>query len=410
MSKAKATLVARVNDGTATFPFIAVKIARRRIVIPVSRKDGSVFNFGDIVGFYARYPGVGPQGGKRRVEPLGKDPVSAYTRFLQIEQDFSRIRAGLLPLSVVEPSVEGGANGKDDRDLWACAAEFKANLVTFGKKKSTIRMYSLAVDDFVQNCSKRTIDAIDKKDMINHLAWMRANLVKRGYGDSQHTFRNRVRFLGVFFNSFGVKNPLPMKEIKKPMKKRPTRYSVEIINQMLKAANRDEKDLILFLLKTGFRDEETAYAHWSDIDFKQGSINVYAKPEYDWTPKDNEARQEDIVLEDRFLKQMKERKERRSGSGSDLIFPSEVGKPNMHLIKIVQRVAKRAGITDKRITLHAFRRTFGSVVAKQSGIEQARIWLGHSDIETTQRYIAAEEMTTEHSRKMVKEMWSGVGD
>ena len=105
---------------------------------------------------------------------------------------------------------------------------------------------------------------------------------------------------------------------------------------------------------------------------------------------------------------MKARQKRHPGSF--LIFPTETNRPNMHLIKIVQRVAKKAGIIDKRITLHAFRRTFGTMVAKEYGIEQARIWLGHSDIETTQRYIAADEMTTEHSRKMVKKMFAAIGD
>ena len=82
----------------------------------------------------------------------------------------------------------------------------------------------------------------------------------------------------------------------------------------------------------------------------------------------------------------------------------------MHLIRIIQRVALRAGIKDKQITLHAFRRTFGSIVAKSYGLEQARIWLGHSDIETTQRYIAAEEMTTAQSRQKVNEMFAGAGN
>ena len=193
------------------------------------------------------------------------------------------------------------------------------------------------------------------------------------------------------------------------MKTRPTRYSINFINLLLAAANTNEKDLIYFFLNTGFRDEETAYAKYSDIDFHQGSINVSAKPEYDWSPKDGEAREQDIVLDTKFVELMMARKQRTDGSGgSGLIFPLERGTPNMHLLTIVQRVAKRAGLADKRITLHAFRRTFGTEVAKNYGIEQARIWLGHSDIETTQRYMAADEMTTEESRTKAKAMWAQV--
>jgi integrase len=94
---------------------------------------------------------------------------------------------------------------------------------------------------------------------------------------------------------------------------------------------------------------------------------------------------------------------------ADLIFPNRVGKPNNHLIRVSQRVAKRAGL-EERITQHKFRRTFGTLVAKKFGIEQARIWLGHSDIATTQRYLAADEMVTEQSKKAVNQMYQAVGD
>jgi integrase len=404
--RAKVVLSARVNDSEAGFPSVGVKIKRNAIVFPIER-GRRMFGPDEIIGFYARYSGrIEPSDNPgRNTKPLGKDPITAYTRFQQIDQDFARIRSGLLPINVVKEPIPA-ENG--NRDLRTCAAEFKANLVTLGKKKSTIRMYTLSVDSFVKQFPTKTIDAIDRKDMLAHLSWMRANLVKRAYGDQQHTFRNRLRDISVFFNTYGVKNPLPMRDVKKPMKKRPTKYSLEIINKMLKAATQEEKDLIQFFLNTGFRDEETAHAEWDWIDFKQGSINVHANDKYGWTPKDNESREQDIVLSDKFVKRMKARRERRSGS--DLIFPSGADKPNMHLIDIVKKAAKRAGIIDKRITLHAFRRTFGTMVAKQYGIEQSRIWLGHSDIETTQRYIAADEMTTEQSRIMANEMFTGIGD
>src|ERR1700730_14794164 len=109
--RAKVTLVARINDDTQTFPCIAVKVARRSIVLPVERKDGRTFGLSDIIGFYARYP----ENGKRRIESLGKDPGASYTRFLQIEQDFSRVRAGLLPIN--DQPAPKPIETKDDRSL-----------------------------------------------------------------------------------------------------------------------------------------------------------------------------------------------------------------------------------------------------------------------------------------------------
>ncbi len=399
--KAKPALVARVNDGTGTFPRIPVEIRRRAIVFPIERRDGRLFHPADVIGFYARYS----VDRKSHIDPLGKDPNAAYTRFLQIEGDVARIRQGYDPIH--KPETEPSETG---RSLRVCASQFKSNIVAMGKKKATVYAYSRAVDDFVAQFPDKSIEQIDRQDVITYMSFLRANIKKRN-GDPEHTLRNRLRNLTVFFHSFDLKIPLAMQEMKKPMKARPSRYSIEIVNLMLRVASENEKDLIHFLLNTGFRDEETAFSKYSDIDFAKGSINVNAKPEFGWTPKDGEARAQDIVLDDKFIARMKSRKERTNRKDTDLIFPQESkDRPNMHLIKIVQRVAKRAGISDKRITLHAFRRTFGSIVAKEYGLEQARVWLGHSDIETTQAYIAADEMTTEQSRKKVKAMFSGVGD
>lgn len=396
--KAQPALVARVNDGSGAFPRIPVIIKRNAVVFPIRRKDGKLFHPADVIGFYARYN----LNGKDHVDPLGKHAGPAYTRFLQIEGDIARMRQGLDPIHKPEPETR-------ERSLRVCVEDFKASLKTLGKRKSTIAAYTRTLDDFVSQFPRKTVDEITRKDLLDHLDHLRDTVKRRAYGDPQRTFRNRLSYLCIFFNSLDLKCPLPLREMKKGMKSKPTKYSIEVINLMLKHAKVNEADLILFFLNTGFRDEEVAYAKWSDINFEQGTINVYAKPEYDWKPKDSEFRQQDIVLQEKFIKRMQARRERWHDF-SPLIFPTNRGTPCMHLIKTIQRVAKRAGIVDKRITLHAFRRTFGTIVAKEYGLEQARIWLGHSDIQTTQAYIAADEFSTEQSRNKVKNMFAGVGD
>lgn len=105
--QAKVTLLARVNDGTGDFPYVPATIHRKVVVLPVERKPdpakgrekSQFFGLDSIIGFYARYT----EGGSRKTPPLGKDPVAAALQFLRLEQDFSRIRAGLLPLNPPEP-------------------------------------------------------------------------------------------------------------------------------------------------------------------------------------------------------------------------------------------------------------------------------------------------------------------
>jgi len=171
------------------------------------------------------------------------------------------------------------------------------------------------------------------------------------------------------------------------------------------------------LLKTGWRDDEIAHAQYSDINSRNSTVNVTAKPkgtfpgfpEIEWTPKNSSARDKDIVIDEALLKRLKARKDRHNAKSNDLIFPSKVGKPNSHLLRVIQRLTKEAGVEGK-IGLHKFRKTFAAMVAKEDGIEAARILLGHNDIMTTQRYLAADEDAPEQDRKRVKKRFAEFGD
>lgn len=400
--KAKVSLLARINDGTGAFPFVTVEIGRRGIKLPVE-KDGKVYLQDGILGFYVRYS----DNGKRRIEKVGKDPVDALARYQAVERDHARVREGKLPLEPVS-SLPSAKPGK--RSLAACAAEFKSDLISMQRKPRSIESYMGSINHFIKSCSKPSIDDVNRKDILNFLDWMEANLEKRDGGHPNNTYRNKLRDVKIFLKHFGVVMPLESKSWPKEIEKKKEKYSTDSVNKMMKAAEtEDEKDLLSFLLKTGFRDDEVAHAQYKDIDFKKATINVHYKPEFDWTPKDNEPRKEDIVLESRLVERMRARMKRYNAKPADLIFPNSVGKPNQHLIRVVQAVAKRAKI-EGRIGLHKFRKTFGTIVAKEMGLEQARIWLGHDDVATTQAYLASDEMTSEQSREAVGSMFSGFGD
>src|SRR5262249_40276466 len=131
--------------------------------------------------------------------------------------------------------------------------------------------------------------------------------------------------------------------------------------------------------------------------------------EYEWMPKNNKSRELDIDLSPKFIKRMKARKDRYKAKSSDLIFQTENGKVNEKLIRVIQRLIERAGLDD-RASMHQFRKTFVTMVADKRGLERARIWAGHEDVETTQDYLAADALTTHESRKVMEEIFSAVGD
>ena len=56
-------------------------------------------------------------------------------------------------------------------------------------------------------------------------------------------------------------------------------------------------------------------------------------------------------------------------------------------------------------------RLIGTMVANARGLEQARIWLGHDDVQTTQAYLAADTWTSdEDSQAKQQAIFDVVGD
>jgi integrase/recombinase XerD len=434
MSKAKVVLTARLNDG-GNFPFVNVEIKRNAIKMPIEH-SGKLYGqpVNDLVlGFYARYPHVvgnclfpGCTGKvNRHVEPLGKDHTEAFIKYQRIERDFSRVQEGKLPVEDVKVPTKG-------RSLEELIAEFEDGLKNKQRKTRTVESYMKSLEQFQTFCASvnvRTVEQIDKNVMLRFVGWMEKNLETRQGGHPNNTYRNKLKDLRVFLIEIGVGMPLKPKDWPKEVRARKEKYSVEAVKKMLEATStverhsniswtpEDDKDLVHFLLKTGFRDDEIAHAQYSDINFGNGTVNVTSKPkgtfpgqpELSWTPKNNSAREKDIVIDDALLKRLRKRKDRYEAKSNGLIFPNVKGKPNNHLIRVIQRLAKKAGV-EGRIGLHKFRKTFATMVATEEGIEAARVLLGHEDIVTTQRYLAADEIAPEQDRKIVKKRFEAFGD
>jgi integrase len=431
MSKAKAVLVARVNDGTGKFPFVNVTIKKNAVRLPIEA-NGRVYEPDSVLGYFARYPHVVGNcvfpdcTGKvsRHVQTLGKDHVEAYAKYQRIERDFSRVREGKLPVEPPKQTTKG-------RSLEEAISKFEEECKAKQRKQRTVESYAKSLEQFAQSCAAigiKTVDQIDKSVMLKFVSWLEKNLQTRTGGHPNNTYRNKLKDVRVFLIDIGVGMPLKPKDWPKAVKARKEKYSVEAVKGMLAAAdsvkrhdnNRwsadDDKDLIHFLLKTGFRDDEIAHAQFSDI--KNGTVNVNPKScdcrtcqqnGGKWTPKNNSARERDIVVDNAFIKRMKNRMQRYGAKSTDLIFPNGKGKPNQHLIRVIQRVAEEAGIQG-HIGLHKFRKTYATMVANEEGIEAARILLGHEDVATTQRYLAADEVAPEQDRKAVKKRYAQFGD
>jgi len=382
----KVAFLARARNPDGEYPFVPVEIRKGR---PVAVEGAT---------YYLRYS----EHGKRIVEPVGPNIDQAYIRFQNRELNRTRAQMGLSPIK--EDAVQSGTLIAD------AVAKYVANLessVAIGKKsKGTLGVYQTAVENFRDHCGVRSMHEITAEVLKEYERWLFENVERRSRGKRINTIANRFRFLTTFLLKNGIqlskaKNPrqddkglLDWADV--PRETKPdyiNKYSEDELRALLAAADTDEADLIQTFVRTGCRDEEIVYLHWSDVDFKREQIVISDKPKYDWRPKDRESRT--IPLEDGvLLKRLAARKARQTPS-SGLVFPNTKGEPDHHLIRRLRKAAAKAESTGFKfegdVTLHRFRRTYASMMISKSDLQTVSALLGHSEIQTTESYLAKDQ-------------------
>lgn len=404
--QSRVVLSARLKD---TQKFEAVVIERGRPVPPKA----------EVSGYYVRYR----DNGKRRVQPVGKDLALAFIAYQNIELNHSRIAAGLPPIhgsaGVVRDFEQHGNRARISDAAAKYIAELEADVKTGKRSLGTLRAYKQAVNDFQNNCGVTFFDEITRDVLRAHESYLYENLEKRCHGKQANTVANRFQFLAIFFAKQGIKlsksktvapgDPgiMPWSEVPRPTKKEKIdKYSVAEIKGMLSVATEDEADLIHTFLRTGCRDEEVAFLHWSDINWNKKEVHLSEKPKYGWKLKDRESRV--IPLEDGILLERLAARRKRQSPASDLVFPNSQGSPDKHLIRQLHKVV--AKMKDKGLeiegepTLHRFRRSFASMMIANSDLQTVSELLGHSDISTTARYLAPDREKARAASKTAFEL------
>jgi integrase len=182
-------------------------------------------------------------------------------------------------------------------------------------------------------------------------------------------------------------------------KKIPTIYSPTELASMFAIAIPYQRMVCNLALKLGLRDQEIRFAEFTDISWDESVYRVRSKPKFGFTVKDYEERDIPIPLD--FLEELKEWKD--THPKQNLIVPTSTGRPNGKLLKMVKRLARRAGIecgwcpnciaklNDERgcdeIELHKFRRTcIATWLRNRIDPRTVMEYAGHADMETTLRY------------------------
>ena len=216
--------------------------------------------------------------------------------------------------------------------LSEAVAEYLAE-VKESKAPKTFLAYSLTMKLFEATVQAQFLEQIDRKDV---LAFIRA---MRDDGQSPRTIANRISYLNTFLRRFEVKSPLLKSDKVKFTEKAVSAYSAEELKILFAAADPEEYDLFQFFLCTGARDGEVQHATWSNLSFSRKTYTVKESLDLGFRPKDKE--EGSVPLPDDFVELMRARQQR---STTRLIFPGPRGTKNVHFLRILKRLAHRAGL------------------------------------------------------------------
>jgi len=173
-------------------------------------------------------------------------------------------------------------------------------------------------------------------------------------------------------------------------------YNPGELKTILEAADGYMGIVIRMALMLGLREQEIAYAEWTDIDRHQATFRVQGKPSLGFAVKDYAQRL--IPIPDVLLQILAEWQRLRPET--TLIVGNDKGQPEGHLLRKLKQLARHAGLNCnqcasclkskecERWFLHKFRATFCTLMLRQADPATVMKMAGHSNIETTMRYLA----------------------
>jgi integrase/recombinase XerD len=375
--------------------------------------------------YYLRYR---QQDGIRRYQYVGKDPKLA--RLIQGQRQY-----------LIDGRRDGPAPRRGPKG--ACAREGRASANTFchasnefpftaswaGSQRLSLaptidkfvveiaklrnrkraNQYCLRLGIFLETFEKTYIDEIGDDEVIRFLAELRRRQL------CERTIKNYCTDLVAFLRRYELHHRVKKSFIPKPTLKVVRVYPVAVLKTLFAAAGPEDRILFQFFFGLGMREREVMFAAWQDIDFQWGIFHVTEKKADGFTIKDREERS--IPIPSSLIEALKQRFEKRTHQR--WIFPTDRGQPDGHMLRRLQTVALRAGLSCgdcrtkggkscrstaccRNFGLHKFRRTFATINHENGvSIRTLMEWLGHSDMETTIRYLAIADAGSERVRIQV---------
>lgn len=301
-----------------------------------------------------------------------KDLNEALRRKFEREQE--------LRLGVAAPSMAKATPDKPGKTPVADAVQkYFNNLEAMGKDPKTIRTYRAAVNGFVASYKKPYIeDYEERQNLIDYMGWLRKQPRKeRKHANPDRTYFNKVSHVAIFLKACGVRPGLKASEYPQYHEKQVIAHTDEELAVLYREADEDERFLLDFFIGTMMRDHETQIAKYSDLTGT--TLTVHGKQHKTRT----------VEISKRVADAIRERGEAaRKNGGSELLFPNGNGRPNTHLLDVLQELADRAG-AKFHTELHKLRKTGASRRYRAGELLITLMHeLGHADLSTTQQYLS----------------------
>lgn len=268
-------------------------------------------------------------------------------------------------------------------------------------KPKTYQRYRKVLEHAERILGKRKyIEAVTRADMDDYKA-TRSKETSEQHKDrpiTPRTINYEVSVLRTFFNFLAkerglkIENPCanfkPLKDPQAKANRRPPTYAQEELDRIFAKCDERERTTFATLLLTGLREEELCYLTWRDIDLRDpqnASVRVTSKDGF--SPKDYEER---VIPIPEDLAKLLAKLPRTSTPTAEWVFPTKKGGRETHLLRRLKEIAEAADV--QGATLHKFRHTYATRLL-ESGCDIVTVQklMGHSDIETTRKYLNPDE-------------------
>lgn len=285
-------------------------------------------------------------------------------------------------------------------------AELQLKVASKNRQPRTYAAASQALNEFAEQSGVRHLHEVIAAHIDRYTAWVIQNSPTKSARTAQNKFLWILQFLKHYdsvptVGIGGSSRPLGMRDAPRYVEDGVVVNTQEELMEFFHAC--DHRQLVTFQTfnRTGMREMELVTLRRQDchLDGPNPCLDITERPEHGFIPKWYQIR---TISIDPLLAAML--RGWLASHNRKLVFGTDNDRPDGHLLRICNRIAKCAGLDPKRFWLHKFRANYATwCIRRGMDLETLRAQLGHRDTESLRRYVEA--LKGEQRAAKVAEVW-----